>query len=160
EKETVVLVVAAEPDGVLVDANAVFLLRPFVASPIPAPGLHDIAVRIELDDWGRRDAALGARWILPGRRLEPCQAAWPLHDPDVVALIDRHACDLAERPVVGQRLGPERVDLELRDLGRHRAEGHQQCAGNKPAAPPSTQPPLHVSLPDDSLLFACRRLSL
>src|SRR5262249_51051273 len=71
EKETIVLVVAAEPDKVLVDANAVLLLRPFVASPVPAPGLHDIAVRIELDDRGRRDAALGAGRLLPGRRLEP-----------------------------------------------------------------------------------------
>jgi hypothetical protein len=33
---------------------------------------------------------------------------------DVIVLIDRDACDLAEDPVLRQRFGPERLDLEFR----------------------------------------------
>ena len=42
------------------------------------------------------------------------ERAGALQDPDVVVLVHRDAADLADQPIVGQRLGPARIDLEAR----------------------------------------------
>src|SRR5207302_3616039 len=39
-----------------------------------------------------------------------------MDDPDVVLLVDPDADRHAEQPVIGQRLGPQRIDLEDRRL--------------------------------------------
>ncbi len=53
-----------------------------------------------------------------------------MDDPDVVILADGDAGDLAENPIAGQRLGPERLDLELRRLvGAGRLLGVARAAG-------------------------------
>jgi hypothetical protein len=39
-------------------------------------------------------------------------------DPNVVALVERHTNRRPEQPVVRQRFGPERIDLEVRRLDR------------------------------------------
>ncbi len=53
-----VLGIAADPDEVVVvDENAMLVGGPFVALTGAAPGLHDIADLIELDDGRRGDAA-------------------------------------------------------------------------------------------------------
>ena len=44
-----------------------------------------------------------------------------MHDPDVILRVDGHAGDRSEHPVIRQRLGPERIDLERRDLALPRA---------------------------------------
>ena len=41
-----------------------------------------------------------------------------MDDPDVILGVDPEADDLAEHPVVRQRLGPQRIDLEPRRLER------------------------------------------
>src|ERR1700730_14537323 len=51
--------------------------------------------------------------------------------------IDGEAADLAEQPVVGQRLGTEGIDLELRRVGRgggrrKRDKAQQGCKGSPP----------------------------
>src|SRR5262249_16479925 len=128
QEEAVILVVAAEPDVIANHANAVLLLRPFVALRLarPTPGLHHVALGIELDDRWRRHAAFGARRLLRGRGFQPRQRTGALHDPDVIALVDRDAGDLAERPVVRQRLRPRRIDLEFRHVGGDRESGYGQ----------------------------------
>ena len=49
-----------------------------------------------------------------------------MHDPDVVLRIDGHANRLAEHPVIGQRPGPQRIDLE----GRRLHAGSALCRGD------------------------------
>ena len=39
-----------------------------------------------------------------------------MDDPDVIVRIDPHADGLAEHPVIGQRLRPQRIDFEARRL--------------------------------------------
>jgi hypothetical protein len=58
-----------------------------------------------------------------------------MHDPDVIALVDGDTGHLPEYPVVGQRLGPEWIDLKKRnasDLLRARRigdDGSRSCCG-------------------------------
>jgi hypothetical protein len=80
------------------------------------------AGRVELEHRGRRDAALlGELWRLGRGHLVVGaeRGAAAVDDPDVVLGVHRHADGRSEQPVVRQRLGPERVDLEDRrfDLG-------------------------------------------
>jgi hypothetical protein len=129
EHRTVLAVVAAEPDRRFVDANAVFLPRPIEALPGAAPSLHEVAFRIELDHRRGGNAADRGRRIAGAKRLPAREAARPMDDPDMIALVDRDTRDLADRPVVGQRLRPERIDLELRHLlggGIRRPSHHER----------------------------------
>ena len=48
---------------------------------------------------------------------------------------DRDARDLAEQPVVGQRLGPERIDLELRRVGGDGGRGERDGTHQGDQAP-------------------------
>src|SRR5262245_52580356 len=99
-------------DAVLV-ADPGFVLR-------PTPALDEGAVGVELHDRWRRRTALVARRAEGGALLVFAERARTLQYPDVIVGVDGHAGNLPEQPVVGQRLGPERVDLELRRLGRER----------------------------------------
>src|SRR6195256_5958747 len=82
--------------------------------------------------------------------------------------IDGEAADLAEQPVVGQRLGPEGIDLELRRIGRDgggrkRDNAQQGCKSSPPHNTPhrllrrflGAAPPLPVGScrPAFSLIF-------
>jgi hypothetical protein len=75
--------------------------------------LHDVAVRRELDHRRRGLAAAAARRVEGGAFLVVGEGARPLDDPDMVLRIHRHPGHLAQDPVVGQRLRPERIDLEV-----------------------------------------------
>ena len=67
QDEAVVLVVAAEPDEALVDRRGCRAPAWASRSPArPAPGLHHVALGIELDHRRRRHAALRARRLLRG----------------------------------------------------------------------------------------------
>ena len=113
-----VLGIAADPDEVVVvDENAMLVGGPFVALTGAAPGLHDIAGLIELDDRRRRDAAAHAR-RRSAALLAIGQRAGAVHDPDMILRVDIDAADLADDPIVRQRLRPSGVDLELRRLRR------------------------------------------
>src|ERR1700704_5646507 len=83
--------------------------------------------------------------------------------------IDGEAADLAEQPVVGQRLGPEGIDLELRRVGRDgggrkRDNAQQGCKGSPPRNPPHrllrrflvATPPLPVGACRPAMPSACR----
>ena len=109
----VVAAAAAEPDVVeVVDEDAVLRVGPLVALAGPAPCVHHVAGLVELDDRRGRTAALGQRRILVGAPLLQGEAAGTVHDPDVVAGVHRDPHHVAQRPVVGQRLRPGRVELE------------------------------------------------
>jgi hypothetical protein len=83
-------------------------------------------VAVGIDRIGRRAAAWaraadGLRTIVAdvgdgiGRaRLVTGQRPWALYDPDVVVAIHGDAADLAEQPIVRQRIRPVRYDLETR----------------------------------------------
>jgi hypothetical protein len=51
-------------------------------------------------------------------------------DPDVIAGVDRHADDGAHQPVIGQRLGPRRIDFEAGHQGRCLQERHAGFSQN------------------------------
>jgi hypothetical protein len=58
-----------------------------------------------------------------------------MNDPDVVLCVDRNADGHAEQPLIGQRLGPQRIDLEERNLNhrmlRDRRAVQQGLAGHE-----------------------------
>ena len=107
--------VAADPHVVLVvDRDAVIRRRPVVVpGSRPAPRLHEVAGRIELEHRRRRHAALAERRILRRADLVArVERVVAVDDEHVIVRVHAHADDVAEHPVIGQRLGPERIDLE------------------------------------------------
>jgi hypothetical protein len=104
----------------------VLALGPVVALPRTAPGLDHVAGEVEHQHRRRLTAAAGPSFV--GRKLALGERAGAVRDPKVVVLVEADAGDLPEQPVVGQRLGKERIDLELRhaaDLGdQHRIDDH------------------------------------
>ena len=117
--------VAADPDVPLViHDDAMVRLGPLVGRALlwTTPAGNQVAGWIELEDRrGRVTALADARLRLSAREgeLSAIQIAGivaAMDEPDVVAIIDREADGLAEHPVVGHRLGPERINLELRRL--------------------------------------------
>lgn len=111
-------VVAGDPHKTLiVDVYAVFLPGPVITLIVfrgPPPAAHVIAVGIELDHRGRGDtAAVGGRLGLRAFFIGE-QGVRAMQQPHVIAFIDRDAGDLAENPIVLQRLGSARVDLITR----------------------------------------------
>jgi hypothetical protein len=112
----VLVAVAGQPHVVVVvHVDAVFAVWPLVALAGSTPRPHQVAGLVE-DQHRRRGAT--ARAV--GRRLLRTQlalreASGALHHPHVPALVDGHARHLTQDPVVGERLGPERVHLELRE---------------------------------------------
>ncbi len=112
----------------------------------PAPGppqwLDECAGLIELEHRRRRKTALVGGRRVRGRahlrsRVERVGAA--VDDPDVVLRVDRDAGDRAEEPVIRQRLGPERVDLEASEAtalpGRGREHGRRRPRQGPTAGP-------------------------
>ena len=76
------------------------LQRPVVAQIFarPAPRLHDVAVLIEDQHRGRRDAAFRERRIKRGALLVVGQRAGPLQYLDAVLRVDGQPAYLAEDP--------------------------------------------------------------
>ncbi len=69
-----------------------------------APGVHDVARLVEFHDCRR-----GLRDFRNSRVQVVAR-----QDEDVVVRINAHAAELSRDPPLGQRLGPRRIDLELR----------------------------------------------
>ena len=119
----VLLAVAGNPHTPvrIVDRDAMHLLRPVVAGPRAAPGLNDVACRVELDDRRRRHTA----------RLFHGFA--PVNDPDVIACVGRDSADRSDSPVIRKRLRPRR--RRRRTLARRSARcacaiGPTEASGN------------------------------
>ena len=113
-------VVAADPDvALVVDRDAVVRIGPLVPFARAAPVPHHVALRVELEHRRRRHAAVD-RHLRVGRRLDlpGVERGGAVHDPDVVAVVHRYAYGRPDHPVVGQRPGPQRVDLEDRSPGQ------------------------------------------
>ena len=113
-------VVAADPDvALVVDRDAVVRIGPLVPFARAAPVPHHVALRVELEHRRRRHAAVD-RHLRVGRRLDlpGVERGGAVHDPDVVAVVHRYAYGRTNHPVVGQRPGPQRVDLEDRSPGQ------------------------------------------
>ena len=114
----VFVAVAADPDEALVvDTDAVFVLRPVVALARAAPGPRKLAVLIELHDGGSRRTAPAGRRIERSRLLVIGEAFRPLDHPDMVLRIDGDAGRLTHDPIVGQGLRPRRIDLKAGSVG-------------------------------------------
>src|SRR5215831_7450029 len=88
--------------------DAVLALRPVVSTPRAAPGLHEIARRIEHDDRGR---SLSGVFGL--------ERAWAVQKPDIVLRVDGEARRISELEL-RQQLRPRRVNLEHRNAARLR----------------------------------------
>src|SRR5581483_10651869 len=88
--------------------------RPLRDVSRPAPRVHDLPVLIELDDFGTANAAEDARRSAVAADLVALAGRAAIEEPDVIHLIDADAGDLLHAPAVGQRLRPERIDLEDR----------------------------------------------
>jgi hypothetical protein len=115
EELAVDLVVACEPDEVVVvDEDAMLAFGPLIALAGAAPMANQVAGLVKDEDRRRSDAAFAGRWVLLGGALARGQRVRPMHQPDAIVGVGRKAGDLAENPVVGKRLRPERIDLELR----------------------------------------------
>ena len=148
----------------------------------PAPGAQQLAGGIEFQHRGRSHAAVGARpvrtfeaqavdgnllavqgtrhrWLKPGFVIG--QAARAVENPYMVVTIDEHAADLAQEPVMRERLGPGGIDHELGRAGPWRLVpdagiGHQaahhaalrQDAGVGRESCPSHHPGARQSEPD------------
>jgi hypothetical protein len=89
-----------------IDVQPVLVPRPIVALARAAPRLHDIAIAIELDHLRRLHAAFRHRRFLRGRELGFRDRRGPVQDPYMVAVVHGNARDLAEHPVIRQRLRP------------------------------------------------------
>ena len=126
--------------------DAVVRRRPLVAFTRPTPVAHEIAFRIELEHRRRAGTAFAGRRL----QLEPLlvvaeRRGSAMDDPDVIALVDRHTDRRSEDPMIGQRLGPERIHLEVRSLTavavltrqlprhQHPSRGEHDQDENKPA---------------------------
>ena len=129
--------VAADPHvAFVIDGNAMIRRRPLIAFARTAPMADQRALGIELEHRRRRGAALVRqmrfeRLLLLGQRRRPA-----MNHPDVIAIVNRDTDRRAEHPVVGQRLGPQRVDLEVRRhrrvaaLRRHFAGDEKACGSD------------------------------
>ena len=122
----VFIAVAGNPHRVgVVHENTVLALGPLVTRAWSAPRANHVAGLIEDDDRRRRDAALAPGRLLLRAELAIAQRARALNDPDVSALVHRHARHLARESsysaVASARTGPlataerprwrERLDL-------------------------------------------------
>ena len=76
-----------------------------------------IARLVEHQHRRRGDAASHRRRVALGSSLALVERAGPMDDPDAIEAVGPDAGDLAEEPVVRQRLRPEWIDLELRHRG-------------------------------------------
>ena len=114
--------VAADPDiALVVDEDAMVRLGPLVARSRAAPVPHQVAGLVEHQHRRRAAAAFaGRRAELQALLVVVERGRAAMDDPDVVLLVDPDADRHAEQPVVGQGLGPQRIDFEhrrLHDLG-------------------------------------------
>ena len=112
--------VAAEPDiAFVVDVYAVVRAGPLiVVAVLAAPVAEDIARLVEFEHVRSGPAAFPGRRIHFGGPLVRVERLGAMDDPHVILGIDRHADHRADHPMIRQRLGPERVDLESRRLSR------------------------------------------
>ena len=97
-------VVAIDPQAML---GPVPSFGPAVASSRTAPGLNDIALRVELDDWR------GQLLSFFGREVEDVAIVLVgrVKKPGMVVRVHGHAPRLAQRPPVGRRLRPRWIEL-------------------------------------------------
>jgi hypothetical protein len=115
EELAVLLAVAGKPDEIVaVDEDAVLALGPLIALPRSTPVADQVAGLVEQQHRGSGDAAFCFRWILLGRAFARRERSRSMHDPDAIIFVGGNAGNLPEQPVVRQRFGPERIDLELR----------------------------------------------
>ena len=102
----------------VVDRETSVLFRPIVAVARAAPMGDERAARVELEDIWRRGAALAVGGAA-NRQADlgaGREAVGQVDDEDVVARVDGHAGRGSENPPIAHRLGPHRVDVELRRL--------------------------------------------
>jgi hypothetical protein len=117
EEVRVLFAVAADPDvALVVDVDAVVPLGhsyPRRGRPTSARGCRGIE-----DEHRRRGRAALADLHLERALVRIEMVVAGVHDPHVILVVDPHADTAADDPMVGQRLGPERIDLEARRLDR------------------------------------------
>ena len=75
-----------------------------------APGVHHVALRVQLDDLGAQHAAQAVA-VDVAADLVRLGSAIAVDEPDVVHVIHMDPGDLLHAPAVGERLRPERIHL-------------------------------------------------
>ena len=141
EELAILLAIAGEPDEIIVvDVDAVLDFRPLVALAGAAPALEQVAgLTSNTRTGGAAAQHLDTGGFCSAARSRARQRARPLDHPDAIEPVDGDAGDLAEQPVVGQRLRPERIDLELGQARRY------------PVPRPTTGAARHAAATDDQL---------
>src|SRR5262245_49795150 len=86
--------------------------RPLRDEARAAPCMDDVAFLVELDQLGSSHAAFDA--FVASTDLIAFGGLSAIQEPDVIHVIHMDAGDLLHAPAIGQRLGPERIDLEDR----------------------------------------------
>ena len=75
-------------------------------------GTDDVAVLVEVNHCGWRNATLGGGWIQHRIVLRAIDVSRAIEHPDVVILIDSQSCDSHHPPLVGQgQLGPVGIEF-------------------------------------------------
>src|SRR4051812_4988680 len=101
QQDVVICAVAGDPDIVLmVYVDTVLVLWPSRVVARPAPGLHQVALRVEFEHGRGRDAAVRARWDQRCAALIFGQAARPVDHPYMVAPIGGDPGCLSDLPAV------------------------------------------------------------
>src|SRR6266849_3609189 len=128
---------AADPNvSILVHVNSVLGLGPIESFTGSTPGMEEMSLLVELEDWWRSDAAHRTRRGQRGANLIGGVRGGPLQDPDMVVAIHGQAADLPDDPVVWKLLRPGWVNsIFRRVLGVHRRGNctEQNCRGDAEA---------------------------
>ena len=109
--------VAADPHiALVIDGDAVVRIRPIVALARAAPVADEVALLVELQNGRSRNAALRSGWLGGGVDFHRLVGVRAVNNPDVVLGIHGDPDGHALNPMVGKRLGPQRIDFEARRL--------------------------------------------
>ena len=110
-------------------------------------GADDVSVLVagaimpgDVDHRRRVDATIGNRRIQLRFDFDGCEIVRTIVDPNVVVLIHGQAGHAAHLPLVGQGLGPARIDFELRRRLRLRGRCRRQEKGETKAKRACTNP--------------------
>ncbi len=102
----------ARPDEpVVIDVDPVLGVIPGVALARATPGSENLTLRIELENWRCRKAAIGDRWLHRGSDLLRREARRHVDHPEVIVVVDEQPSDVPQDPVVRKRRWPGWIHL-------------------------------------------------
>ena len=108
----------------LVDKDRMLRFRPARHHVGLAPGTQQISLPIEFEHRRRRNAAFGGGRIERRVIVRLVEVTRTVQHPEVIVLIDEHAGDAAEGPIVGERFRPGGIIFVLRRAFSSRGGTH------------------------------------